>query len=267
MVQTRGQGDVKPNEEMIRHMVMNSLRGFNVKFKQKYGNMVLCSDAGNTWRRDIFPHYKYKRKKDRTESSFDWDNIFDILTNIKNELKENFPYIMMYEEKCEADDIIAILTKYYHQDEKIMIVSGDKDFIQLHRYPNVKQYAPIQKKFVEDEDPVRYLHEQVIKGDRSDGVPNILSADDVFVTGTKQRPINKKRLEEWANIENIPLGSETKKYYERNKKLIDLDEIPGLIYNDIKSKYINYKVNDRTLLLTYFIENKLKSLIENINDF
>jgi hypothetical protein len=107
----------------------------------------------------------------------------------------------------------------------------------------------------------------VIKGDRSDGVPNILSADDVFVTGTKQRPINKKRLEEWANIENIPLGSETKKYYERNKKLIDLDEIPGLIYNDIKSKYINYKVNDRTLLLTYFIENKLKSLIENINDF
>ena len=181
MVQTRGQSDVKPNEEMIRHMVMNSLRGFNVKFKQKYGNMVLCSDAGNTWRRDIFPHYKYKRKKDRTESSFDWDNIFDILTNIKNELKENFPYIMMYEEKCEADDIIAILTKYYHQDEKIMIVSGDKDFIQLKFYKNVEQYAPIQKKFIgfDEEgikiDPKEFLLEQILKGDRSDGIPNILS--------------------------------------------------------------------------------------------
>jgi hypothetical protein len=114
---------------------------------------------------------------------------------------------------------------------------------------------------------VKYLHEQIIKGDRSDGVPNILSADDVFVTGTKQKPINKKRLEEWANIENIPLGSETKKYYERNKKLIDLEEIPGLIYNDILNKYKTYTVPSRSLLLTYFIENKLKSLIENINDF
>ena len=147
-----------------------------------------------------------------------------------------------------------------------MIVSGDKDFIQLHN-ENVRQYNPVLNKFVEDPDPVKFLHEQIIKGDRSDGVPNILSADNVFVIKEKQRPINKKRLEEWADIENIPLGSETKKYYERNKKLIDLGEIPGHIYSDIKTKYDNYKVNNRTLLLTYFIENKLKTLIENINDF
>src|SRR5210317_2051879 len=235
MAQTRGQFDDLPDKNMLRHMVLNSIRGYNLKFKEEYGTPVLCADGANPWRRDLFPNYKYKRKKGRDES--------------------------------EVDDIIAVLVKENHTKEKIMIVSGDKDFIQLHKYPNVKQYAPIQKKFVEDEDPIKFLHEQVIKGDRSDGVPNILSPDDVFVTGTKQRPINKKRLEEWANIENIPLGSETKKYYERNKKLIDLEEIPGLIYNDILNKYKTYKVNDRTLLLTYFIENKLKSLIENINDF
>ena len=148
-----------------------------------------------------------------------------------------------------------------------MIISGDKDFIQLQKYSGVKQYAPIQKKFIEDEDPIKFLHEQIIKGDRSDGIPNILSADNVFVIKEKQRPINKKRLEEWVNIENIPLGSETKKYYERNKKLIDLGEIPSHIYNDINNKYKTYEVPSRTLLLTYFIENKLKSLIENINDF
>ena len=168
-----------------------------------------------------------------------------MIGEIRDEIAQNFSYVVLHIDKVEADDIIAVLVKEYHSKEKIMIISGDKDFIQLHRYPNVKQYAPIQKKFVEDEDPVKYLHEQIIKGDRSDGVPNILSADDVFVTGTKQKPINKKRLEEWANIENIPLGSETKKYYERNKKLIDLGEIPGLIYNDILNKYKTYTVPSR----------------------
>jgi 5'-3' exonuclease len=267
MAQTRGQFDDLPDKDMLRHMVLNSLRGYNLKFKDEYGTPVLCADGANTWRKDIFPNYKFKRKKTRDESGIDWSALFQMIGEIRDEIAHNFPYIVLHIDKVEADDIIAVLVKECYSKEKIMIVSGDKDFIQLHKYPNVKQYAPIQKKFVESEDPVNFLHEQIIKGDRSDGVPNILSADDVFVTGTKQRPINKKRLEEWTNIENIPLGSETKKYYERNKKLIDLDEIPSLIYNDIKSKYINYKVNDRTLLLSYFIENKLRSLIENINDF
>jgi hypothetical protein len=267
MAHTRGQLDEIPDKDMLRHMVLNSIRGYNLKFKQEYGTPVLCADGSNPWRRDFFPHYKHARRKGRDESTKDWTSLFQLIGEIREEIAQNFPYIVLHIDRVEADDIIAVLVKENHSKEKIMIVSGDKDFIQLQKYPNVKQYAPIQKKFVEGEDPIIYLHEQIIKGDRSDGVPNILSPDDVFVTGTKQRPINKKRLEEWANIENIPLGSETKKYYERNKKLIDLDEIPGLIYNDILNKYKTYKVNDRTLLLTYFIENKLKSLIENINDF
>ena len=267
MAHTRGQLDEIPDKDMLRHMVLNSIRGYNLKFKQEYGTPVLCADGSNPWRRDFFPHYKHARRKGRDESTKDWTSLFQLIGEIREEIAQNFPYIVLHIDRVEADDIIAVLVKENHSKEKIMIVSGDKDFIQLQKYPNVKQYAPIQKKFVEGEDPIIYLHEQIIKGDRSDGVPNILSPDDVFVTGTKQRPINKKRLEEWANIENIPLGSETKKYYERNKKLIDLNEIPGLIHNDILSKYNNYNINDRTKLLTYFIENKLKSLIENINDF
>jgi len=267
MAQTRGQLEELPDKNMLRHMVINSLRGYNLKFREEYGTQVLCADGANPWRRDFFPNYKYKRKQSRDESSVDWSALFQMISEIRDEIAQNFPYIVLHIDKVEADDIIAVLVKEFNSREKIMIISGDKDFIQLHKYPNVKQYAPIQKKFVEDENPIKFLHEQIIKGDRSDGIPNILSADDVFVTGTKQRPINKKRLEEWANIENIPLGSETKKYYERNKKLIDLNEIPGLIHNDILSKYNNYNINDRTKLLTYFIENKLKSLIENINDF
>jgi len=265
MVQTRGAPDVKPNKEMIRHMVVNSLRGFNVKFKNKYGKMVLCADAGNPWRRDAFPNYKYSRRKGRDDSAFDWENIFNIITEIKNEIRDNFPYAVMYIERCEADDIIATLAKYYHQSEPIMIVSGDKDFIQLQRFTNVEQYAPIQKKFLgEDIVPEQFLMEHIIKGDRSDGIPNILSADDCFVTGEKQKPITKKRLEEFSSGQ---MDAETKTNFERNKKLVDLMQIPGLLENEIINSYRNYKFNDRSKLLTYFIENKLKSLMENIGDF
>jgi len=265
MVQTRGAPDVKPNKEMIRHMVVNSLRGFNVKFKNKYGNMILCADAGNPWRRDAFPNYKYSRRKGRDDSAFDWENIFNIITEIKNEIRDNFPYAVMYIERCEADDIIATLAKYYHQSEPIMIVSGDKDFIQLQRFTNVEQYAPIQKKFLgEDIVPEQFLMEHIIKGDRSDGIPNILSADDCFVTGEKQKPITKKRLEEFSSGQ---MDAETKTNFERNKKLVDLMQIPGLLENEIINSYRNYKFNDRSKLLTYFIENKLKSLMENIGDF
>lgn len=265
MVQTRGAPDVKPNKEMIRHMVVNSLRGFNVKFKNKYGKMVLCADAGNPWRRDAFPNYKYSRRKGRDDSAFDWENIFNIITEIKNEIRDNFPYAVMYIERCEADDIIATLAKYYHQSEPIMIVSGDKDFIQLQRFTNVEQYAPIQKKFLgEDIVPEQFLMEHIIKGDRSDGIPNILSPDDCFVTGEKQKPITKKRLEEFSSGQ---MDAETKNNFERNKKLVDLMQIPGLLENEIINSYRQYKFNDRSKLLTYFIENKLKSLMENIGDF
>ena len=266
MAQTRGQ-PITPVKEMVRHMVINSLRGFSLKFKQEYGNnIVLCADAGDPWRRDVYPNYKHARRKGRVDSDTDWNNIFTIITEIKNEIAENFPYVMMYIEKAEADDIIATLVK--HTDEPIMIISGDKDFIQLQTKTNVKQYSPIQKKFVgTEEDPVKFLHEQILRGDRSDGVPNILSPDDIFLTGEKQKPINKKRLEEWANADSIPLGSETRKYYERNKRLIDLSQIPKELEETIINKYKLYEKPSRSKLLPYFMQYKLKSLMEHIGDF
>jgi 5'-3' exonuclease len=267
MAQTRGKGEVKPNKDMVRHMVLNSLRAFNIKFKDEFGEMVLCADAGDPWRREIFPNYKYQRRKGRDTDNFDWDNIFTIITDIKNEIRDNFPYKVMYVENSEADDIIATLVKLREED-KYLIISGDKDFIQLQHYGDVYQWSPFLKTFIgEQEDPIKFLRTQIIKGDRSDGVPNILSGDDIFKTDQRQKPITKQKLEEWSNLENIPLGSETEKNYKRNKKLIDLSMIPLTIEKSIINSFKNYKVNDRSLLLNYFIKNKLKGLIENINDF
>ena len=269
MAQTRGQK--APNMDMFRHMVLNSIRGYNLKFKEEYGTQILCADSANPWRRNYFPNYKYQRKQVRLEtqeSSDKWDDLFDIITEVKHEIAENFPYMVLSVDNSEADDIIAILCREAHNNkEKVMIVSGDKDFIQLHKYDEVNQYSPIQKKFIKDEDPKKYLHEQIIKGDRSDGVPNILSDDNVFVTGEKQQPIHKKRLQEWAELDNIPLGSITRLNYQRNKKLIDLEEIPVAIQEDIINTYRSYQIPDSSKLLQYFIDHKLKNLMSNINDF
>ena len=268
MAQNRGNLTELPSKDVVRHSILNTLRAFNIKFKEEYGEMVLCGDAAEPWRRDIFPNYKHQRRKGRVESQIDWDSLFSIMHDIREEFVTKLPYRVLHIEKCEADDIIATLVKQQTED-LYLIISGDKDFIQLQHYGNVYQFSPLLKSFIGEQlDAKVFLREQIIKGDRSDGVPNILSDDNIFLReNERQKPINKRRLAEWSNIENIPLGSETRKYYDRNKQLIDLSMIPNNIAESIINRFNNYKVNDRSLLLQYFIDNKLKALIENINDF
>ena len=267
MAQNRGNLSELPSKDAVRHSILNTIRAFNVKFREEYGEMILCADAADPWRRDIFPNYKHQRRKGRVESQIDWDGLFKIMSDIREEFTTKLPYKVLHVDKTEADDIIATLVKQQTED-LYLIISGDKDFIQLQHYGNVYQFSPLLKSFIgEQVDATVFLREQIIKGDRSDGVPNILSDDDIFLRDERQRPINKKRLEEWSNVDNIPLGSETRKYYERNKKLIDLSMIPKEISESIINNYKNCKDNNRSLLLQYFIDNKLKALIENINDF
>ena len=267
MAQNRGNLSELPSKDAVRHSILNTIRAFNVKFREEYGEMILCADAAEPWRRDIFPHYNHQRRKGRVQSQIHWDGLFKIMSDIRAEFTNKLPYKVLHVDKTEADDIIATLVAQQKED-LYLIISGDKDFIQLQHYGNVYQFSPLLKSFIgENENAEVFLREQIIKGDRSDGVPNILSDDDIFLRDERQKPINKKRLEEWSNIDNIPLGSETRKYYDRNKKLIDLSMIPDSISESVINRYKNYKDNDRSLLLQYFIDNKLKALIENINDF
>ena len=267
MAQSKGNLTELPSKDAVRHSILNTVRAFNVKFREEFGEMILCADAADPWRRDIFPNYKHQRRKGRVESQIDWDGLFKIMSEIREEFLTKLPYKVLHVDKCEADDIIATLVAQRTED-KYLIISGDKDFIQLQHYGDVYQFSPLLKSFIgKQEDATVFLREQIIKGDRSDGVPNILSDDDIFLRDERQKPINKKRLEEGSNVDNIPLGSETRKYYDRNKKLIDLSMIPENISESIINRYKNYKVNDRSQLLQYFIDNKLKALIENINDF
>ena len=252
-------------EDLIRHMILNSLRGHNKKFRKQYGEMVIACDSGNVWRRTIFPNYKAGRKANREKSEHDWEYIFDLLSKVKNEIKQFLPYKVIEVESVEADDIIAVLCK--RTNEKVLILSGDKDFIQLHN-DRIKQYNPVLNKFVgQGENPSLYIREHILKGDRSDGIPNVLSDDNVFIEGRRQRPLSKKKIEAWCN-EIVPtFNEEEQKNYDRNRKLIDLSCLPKEIEDKINNEFNDVKVATRDKILGYFINKKLKTLIESIDEF
>ena len=254
------------DEGMVRHMILNSIRMYRQQFYNDYGEVVLTYDSKHYWRREVFPQYKAGRKKGREKDNKDWDSIFGVLNKIKAEFKDNLPYKYMEVYGCEADDIIATLCKNF-QEEKIMIISGDKDFIQLQKYPNVSQYSPILKKYVNGHDPDTYIKEHILKGDTSDGVPNVLSQDNTFIDGIRQRPLGRKKIENWLDMHIDDLPSEVKRNYQRNNTLINLDNVPEELEKEIMVEFCEAPCGDRSKLLNYFIQSRLKNLTNEIGEF
>ena len=255
------------DDRMVRHMILNSLRMYRTRFSSEFGELVLCYDSKHYWRRDYFPQYKFGRKKSREKSDHDWTAIFSCLNQIKDEFKENMPYKFLEVYGAEADDIIGTLCSEY--SEEIMIISGDKDFIQLQKYPNVKQYSPITKKMINGVNPGGYLKEHIFKGDVGDGVPNVLSPDNTFTDGLRQNPLGKKKIASWMehDFEDVAPNDEVKRNYQRNRKLIDLTYAPEELSTEIINTYKEASFGDRSKLLNYFIQKRLKNLTESIGEF
>jgi len=269
MVQIGNHHNAQVDENMIRHMVLNSLRFNRKKFHEDFGELIICCDDKNYWRRSYFPYYKAARKKARQESELNWNEIFAALNNIREDLKTFFPYKVIQIDTAEADDIIGTIVHTegtpLNTGMPLLILSGDKDYVQLHKYANVQQYDPTRKRWIKHSDPEQYLVEHIIKGDAGDGVPNVLSPDNSFVMGTRQKPITKKRM---AMFEDINSCDETiKRNWSRNKTLIDLEQIPEDLKAKILEVYNEDNPKDRSQLFNYFIKNKLKNLMENINEF
>ena len=252
---------------MVRHMVLNSLRMYRSKYYPEYGELVLCCDGRHSWRREHFPQYKAARKTNREADSRDWTQIFGCLDTIKSELKEFFPYKYLEIDEAEADDIIGVLARK-SGTEKVMIISGDKDFIQLQVHKNVKQYSPITKKLVTTENPYNYLKEHILRGDSSDGIPNFLSSDNCIVDKIRQTPISKKKVELWLGESPVDFCNEEQlRNYHRNMKLIDLQYTPLNIIDQISQQFDVVPQGKRSDLLNYFIERKLNNLIQDIGEF
>ena len=262
------------DEGLVRHMVLNSIRAYKNKFGKEYGELVICCDDRNYWRKDVFPYYKGHRKKDREKSSIDWVMVFESLNRIREELKEFFPYKVVQVERAEADDVIGVLATRSgswlnnESTERILVLSGDKDFGQLQKYTNVDQYSPLLKKWIRVPDPRRFLREHIMRGDRGDGIPNFLSNDSCLITGERQKPIQSKKIDDWVDKEPEQFCNETMlRNYRRNEQLVDLDQIPSEIVSKIIETFDTYEVPKRRGLLNYFIKFKLKNLVEHIGEF
>jgi hypothetical protein len=259
------------DENLIRHMFLNSIRSNRKKFTEQYGEIVICADGKNTWRRELYPYYKANRKKSRDESELDWTQLFGIMNTIRDELKEFFPYKVIHMDHLEADDIIGTII---HENgailnggaEPFLVLSGDKDYIQLHTYANVDQFDPVRKRWIRNDNPDQYLVEHVLKGDTGDGVPNILSPDNCLAVGQRQKPMTKKRLEQFRNGTD-GMDEETLRRYHRNKTMIDLSQIPANYQTAILEEYSIDKEVGRSELFNFFVNRKLKNLISDIQDF
>jgi hypothetical protein len=272
MVSLNREPDV--NEDLVRHMILNSIRMYRNKFTKEYGELIIACDDKNYWRKDIFPYYKAHRKEDRKASSHDWNKIFDCLNKIREELKDNFPYKIIQVERAEADDVIGVLAKRFgvylnnKDTEKVLILSGDKDFGQLQKYLNVDQYSPVLKKWIRIDDPHRFLREHIMKGDRGDGIPNFLSEDSCIISKKRQKPLASKKIDGWVDLEPEKFCStEMIRNYRRNEALVDLEKVPDQISKKILDQYDNYVTPKRSGLLNYFIKNKLKNLMDVIGEF
>lgn len=258
------------DENLIRHMILNSIRMYRKKFKE-YGDVVIVADAGGNWRKDVYPEYKANRKKSRDQSSIDWDEVFRITNMVRDEIAENFPYKVMHVWGCEADDVIAQIvleTQEFGKYEDVMIVSADKDFAQLQVHKNVRQFSPMTKKFIKEENPRLRLAEHILTGDAGDGVPNVLSDDKVFVEGRRQTPLNKKKKELLIESNGQGLGEDVYRNYLRNQRMIDLTMCP----DHVKQEIINtFEEQDpwpkKGKVFPYLVNKRCKRLIEDIGDF
>lgn len=259
------------DENLIRHLILNSIRMHRKAHKNKFGELIIVNDGGKNWRKQVFPHYKAKRAEDRKASKVDWKDIFRVTTMVFEELGEHFPYRTLRVDQCEADDLVAFLveqTQEFGNWEPVMIISADKDFGQLQRYDNVHQYSPRLKSMVKIDNPRLQLQTQILEGDRIDGIPNVLSADDVFVNGGRQTPLRQSVIDQLIN-DPQSMGQEVYRNYLRNKKLIDLSEVPSHVTTEILNTFnaIGDKKANTRKVMPFLIQKDCMRLLESIEDF
>ncbi|WNL51108.1 ribonuclease H [Synechococcus phage S-CREM2] len=256
------------NIESVRKSIVRVIGRIAKKYGPEYGQMVLCYDDKNYWRREVFPFYKKNRKQEREASKYDWDQVFSVLNIIRDELRGNFPYKVLQVQGAEADDIVASLcmdNSKSEAPEKVLILSADKDFIQLHKYDFVRQYDPIRNRWIENDDPVMYLQEHIIRGDRSDGIPNILTCDDAIVTGKPQKKMSKDKIASLANMSPDEFTNFIRlRNWKRNAELIDFGRIPESVVERILNASYHARVQP-SVNLNYFIDNQLQDILSDFS--
>lgn len=238
-----------------KHIFMNSILTSIKRFEPN--RVILAVDGKKTWRKDIFPGYKEKRKAGRDKSTVDFKKFFPIMNDFISDMKSVFTNIYSIKvENAEADDIIAVIVMNELKTNNVTIISNDSDLKQLLKYKNVKIWNPIKKKFESSININTELEIKIIAGDNSDNIPGIKPRCGVKTA----EKIIREGLDKHLNDDEII------KNYNRNKKLIDFNFIPKNIKDSILKEYKNYnkqKVNGRKVW-EFFLKNKMKKHAEDL---
>jgi hypothetical protein len=269
-------------KNLIRHVTLSTIKSYKKKYGKEYGEMVICCDGRKYWRKEFFEQYKGSRKKNRDASDLDWKLIFDTLSEMRDDITKHFPWRVIHLDRAEADDVIAVMSKWLQDNQlvqeglveetqKVLILSSDKDFKQLQLYPAVKQWSPMQKKYItaSKQEICDFMIEHIVKGDTGDGVPNILSKDDVFMIGERQKPMSAKRLAEFIDKGfDACKNDDERRNWHRNATLVDFQFIPQDVQKSIVDAYLSNKPSgDKMTVMNYLMEHRCRLLLEELEDF
>ena len=235
--------DNSNNEKLDKTFIDKFMKTFNTKINEIQKKLKINKNEQilklvgldcprkDIWRKEIFPEYKESR-------SANDKHIKDIFTlTYKNKLFQHSGVdIELQHNRLEADDVIAITTKYIkvkYPNSKIWIITSDMDYLQLAEEYKVMlfdlSFKELTKKRNSSNNPQKDLFYKIVMGDKSDNIPAIFNKCG-FRTAEKLYNNRDDLLEKFKNDKNI------EKQYELNTKLIDFNYIPLEHSNDFKKK-------------------------------
>lgn len=259
-------------KNILRHVILSQILHWRTKYHDSYGEVIVCCDGKNYWRKNIFPQYKANRKKAKRESIIDWGLVFGMMDTLIEDLRSFFTYKVLKVDGAECDDVISTLIRSAREngsDEPFMIVSADKDFLQLQRFPRVWQVSPMRKTAVVSKNPEADLAEKIIRGDAGDGIPSVLNDDCAYVDETYKSSRMSRKMFERLMSEGYDNCSDRviKAHWERNRTLIDFRFIPAEITSAILKRFAEPPQGNKVKMFNYLTEKRCYKLLDRIEDF
>ena len=276
--------DISECVNIIRHAFLTTLKGYKQKFMGEYGSeLVLLADGDSYWRKDIFPEYKFSRKKQREDSDMPWDKVNECKKILLEEMKKYSPYRILIHPKAEADDLFAILVRYVAakrvdetalfdaESERVIMCASDGDLKQLHS-KTVRQHSPMTKTFVtlDGVKPEAFLREKILTGDSGDGIPNVFSSKTCFVEKVRQTPCTQKKMAPILESAVLEDGTHDEFVRDRitlNRTLVDFNEIPEYIITEVLELYSKPHRGNKESLFRYLSKNRCSMLLDEIDKF
>jgi 5'-3' exonuclease len=226
--------------EKYEKMYLKSIIDLIGKVTFANAKVIFCMDSPrqNVWRMELTKEYKADRCDLTAKANFKptFEKTYSKI--IPKIIKENTNISKLRLDKLEADDIIAVICKYYEKkypDEKVYIVSGDKDFLQLGRdnviFINYKTKKPL---ILSEEQAKEELKMKILNGDCSDNIVTIFPKDRKLLSLKKRKELieNDSSLQEYFK-ENPDI----KKKYDINCQMIDFNYIPKDLKKNILVEY------------------------------